>query len=110
MRPVASDVPSPERVPLLRNVRQLFRTNLLTTLRRVLYRGSMQSMSGNELKLTRLAMEVQAVELAQAMGKSRSSLSHIESRGRVKEATVKAYLDALATFGTVPIVTIERVA
>jgi transcriptional regulator with XRE-family HTH domain len=79
-------------------------------LRHAPYSGSMTSMSGTELKLTRLAMEVQAVELAERMGKSRSSLSHIESRGRVKEATAKAYLEALATFGTVPTVTIERAA
>lgn len=70
----------------------------------------MQSMSGNELKITRLAMGVLAVELAEKLGKSRSALSHIESRGRVKEATAKAYLEALATFGTVPTVTIERAA
>lgn len=79
-------------------------------MRRAPYSGSMTSMSGNELKLTRLAMEVQAAELAARMGKSRSSVSHIESRGRVKEATAKAYLEALATFGTVPTVTIERAA
>ena len=76
------------------------------------YSGSMTSMSGNELKLTRLAMAVQAQELAERMGKSRSSLSHIESRGRVQQKTADAYLAALATFGTVPTVTIvtEKVA
>lgn len=75
------------------------------------YSGSMQTMTGKELRLTRMAMDVDAQELAAKMGyASRSSISHIETRGKVREATAKRYLDALATFGTVPTVTVSEAA
>ena len=71
----------------------------------------MTSMTGTELRLTRIAMGVETSALQRAMGyKSPGSISHIETRGKVREGTAKRYLEALATFGTVPTVTIERAA
>jgi uncharacterized protein YjbK len=78
----------------------------------VLYCGSIvNDMTGTDLRLTRIAMGVETADLQKAMGyKSPASISHIETRGKVRQDTAKRYLEALATFGTVPTVTVERAA
>lgn len=71
----------------------------------------MTSMNGTDLRLRRIAMGVDTIELMKAAGyKSPSSISHIETRQRVRKATADRYLEALATFGAVPTVTVEEKA
>lgn len=62
--------------------------------------------AGKELRLKRIAMEVRMGELAERLGVPVSRVSRWETLGVVREKDVTQYLEALATFGTVPTVTI----
>ena len=81
-------------------------------MRHMPYGGNIvNDMTGVELRLTRIAMGVDTADLQKVMGyKSPASISHIETRGKVRPDTVARYLAALATFGTVPTVTVVRAA
>ena len=63
--------------------------------------------SGKELTLRRIAMDVTAGQLAERAGVDKSTLSRWENARRVKDAAEKRYLDALATFGTIPTVDVS---
>jgi transcriptional regulator with XRE-family HTH domain len=60
--------------------------------------------TGKELTLKRIAMDVSAGALAERAGVDKSTLSRWENARRVKDAAAARYLDALATFGTIPTV------
>lgn len=66
--------------------------------------------TGKELELKRTAMDVQPKELAQVMGVGVSRISYLENSRRVTPAAEAKYLAALATFGTIPTVTVETEA
>ncbi len=57
--------------------------------------------TGLELKVKRVAADVKLNDLAARMGRSRATVWHYERQASVAEATVREYLDALATFGDV---------
>lgn len=63
--------------------------------------------TGKELQLKRIAMDVDAKDVARAMGAKVSRISHIENSRKVTEKAAAGYLTALATFGTVPTVRVE---
>lgn len=57
--------------------------------------------TGKDLKLERVAADIQANVLADRMGVSRSTLWHIEKAALVTEQQAADYRAALATFGNV---------
>lgn len=59
-------------------------------------------MTGMDLKLKRVAADVKAKDLADAMGVTDSRVSRIESSRTVTEDAAARYLAALATLATVP--------
>jgi len=56
-------------------------------------------MDGKTLKLRRVAADIKAKDLAEAMGVSDSRVSRIENSRIVTEETTARYLEALATLG-----------
>lgn len=62
--------------------------------------------TGKELELKRTAMDVAPKDLAVAMRVQVSRISHIENSRRITPAAEAKYLAALATFGTIPTVTV----
>lgn len=63
--------------------------------------------TGKELQLKRIAMDVDTKDVARAMGVLVSRISHIEGSRKVTDKAAARYLAALATFGTVPTVSVE---
>lgn len=64
-------------------------------------------MDGRDLKLRRMAADVSAKALAEAMGTTPSQVSRWENSRRLTERARVRYLEALATFGTIPTVTVD---
>lgn len=62
---------------------------------------SLMTTSGKDLKLERVAADVQANVLADRMKVSRSTLWHIEKAALVTDQQAADYRSALATFGDV---------
>lgn len=62
--------------------------------------------SGTDLRLKRIAMNVALGALAEKIGVSDGSVSRWETSVRVPPKTKDRYLAALATFGTIPTVTV----
>lgn len=60
--------------------------------------------TGLDLKLKRVAADVRAKDLAEAMGVADSRISHIEKSRVVTEEAASRYLAALETLATVPAV------
>jgi predicted transcriptional regulator len=56
--------------------------------------------TGQELKLLRIAADVQAQDLAAAMGIKPSGVSAYEARRKVTPKAAQRYVAALATFAT----------
>lgn len=63
--------------------------------------------TGKELRLKRIAMDVRTGDLAERLGVSSARISRWETLGAVREKDLVRYLEALATFGTVPTVRVE---
>lgn len=61
----------------------------------------MNTTTGLDLKLKRVAADVKAIDLARAMGVSPSRVSHIEGSRVVLPHLVERYVAALATCATV---------
>lgn len=62
--------------------------------------------TGTDLRLKRIAMNVALGELAKIIGVSDGNVSRWETAVRVPKNAEARYLTALATFGTVPTVTV----
>jgi transcriptional regulator with XRE-family HTH domain len=58
-------------------------------------------MTGKELKLRRIGLDVKAVDLAERMGTTSSQVSRVENSRLVTDRMTERYLGALATFVTV---------
>lgn len=65
---------------------------------------------GPDLRLRRTAMGITQTALAKRLNVSLSWVSRRESLANVNEKDAARYLGGLATFGTVPIVKVERAA
>lgn len=63
-------------------------------------------MNGKELELRRRAMDVTAGALAERIDVPASTISRWESSRRVTDKAAKRYLEGLATFGTIPTITL----
>lgn len=77
----------------------------MTTCRNVPYLRHLMT-TGTDLRLRRTAMNVNLGELASRVGVPASSVSRWETALRVPTKAEKRYLEALATFGTIPTVTV----
>lgn len=77
----------------------------LTSLRHVPYLRHLMS-TGTDLRLKRTAMNVALGDLAARLGVPASSVSRWETALRVPAKAEVRYLEALATFGTIPTVTV----
>jgi transcriptional regulator with XRE-family HTH domain len=60
--------------------------------------------TGKQLQLRRIALDVTASDLAAVIGVPPSSVSRWENARRVTDKAAARYLEALATFGTIPTV------
>lgn len=77
---------------------------------RALLSAPMDTNSGKQLQLTRIAMDLSATQVACAAGVPVSTISRWEnSRRPVTSAAQAKYIAALATFGTIPTVTVSEV-
>lgn len=66
-----------------------------------------QMTTGPDLQLRRVAMGVTQAALAERMGVNANWVTRRESKARVKAEDAEKYLTGLATFGTVPTVTVQ---
>lgn len=64
--------------------------------------------TGKDLKLRRIALDVQTGELAERIGVPPSTISRWESGRRVTDKAAVRYLTGLATFGTIPIIDVSE--
>jgi DNA-binding transcriptional regulator YiaG len=64
--------------------------------------------TGRDLKLRRVAMDVSQSALAEKIGVPVSSVSRWEGARYVTTKAAERYLAALATFGTIPTVDVDR--
>jgi transcriptional regulator with XRE-family HTH domain len=64
--------------------------------------------TGTDLRLKRTAMNVTVSDLADRIGVPASSVSRWETSLRVPVKAEARYLTALATFGTIPTVTVSH--
>lgn len=63
--------------------------------------------TGKELQMKRIALDVSANDLAAQIGVVPSNVSRWENARRVSDKAAVRYLTALATFGTIPTVTVD---
>lgn len=68
----------------------------------------MGTITGPELELKRVAMGVDQGPLARAAGVTQQTISRWENAARVREDKAKRYLEALATFGTIPTIVVSH--
>lgn len=66
--------------------------------------------TGPDLQLRRVAMGVTQAALAERIGVNPNWVTRRESKARVKAEDAEKYLTGLATFGTVPEITVKVAA